>query len=122
MMPSSPGSRLPKDDDTIEPTMIVYAIKQSPTAEPFRPERPFPPAQGEALVKVFTKCPPTLKGSFTSHLTRDKPWYHAPMRFRKLRIAWSVAWGVVAVLLMRVVGAELCHSAIPRFGREIITE
>ena len=29
------------------------------------------------------------------------------MKYRKLRIAWSVAWGVVAVLLCRAVGAEL---------------
>ena len=54
--------------------------------------------------------PPTLKGAFiiplcpharaySAQLAGDEPWYHAPMKFRKLRIAWSVAWGVVAVLL-----------------------
>ena len=32
------------------------------------------------------------------------------MRFRKLRIAWSVGWGIAAVLLLRVVGAELLAS------------
>jgi hypothetical protein len=29
------------------------------------------------------------------------------MRFRKLRIAWSVMWGIVAVLLIAFVGIEL---------------
>jgi hypothetical protein len=33
------------------------------------------------------------------HHAGAKPCYHARMKLRNLRIAWSVAWGVVAVLL-----------------------
>ena len=41
------------------------------------------------------------------------------MRFRKLRIAWSAAWGVVAVLLLCVVGAKLLAGrwCRPRCGK-----
>ena len=28
------------------------------------------------------------------------PWYHGGMKFRKLRITWSMTWGVLALLLI----------------------